>query len=133
MASSFGVRIEGVRELTREIAKLNPELRKELGQRNKGIGQEIIDRAVPKPTPVGTGRGAMPRPSASANVLRIVAGGAHRARHAPEQPWGARFTPRDEERPFLVRSAEIHMPNVEAEYLDAIAAVAAKAGIRFKK
>lgn len=124
---SFGVEVEGIRELTRALAKIDPALRKELGQRNKDIGERIIAKAWPKPTNVGTGAGARPRPSASANVLRIQAGGSWRAQHVPQQAWGNRYQPRTTERPYLVRQMEVDLPHVEAEYFDAIRDVAAKA------
>ena len=123
---SFGVEVEGIRELTRAIAKIDPALRKELGQRNKDIGERIISKAWPKPTNVGTGAGARPRPSASANVLRIQAGGAWRAQAVPVAQWGNRLQPRDTDRPYLVRQMEVDLPHVEEEYFDAIREVAAK-------
>lgn len=128
----FAVKIEGVRELTQAMARIDPALRKELGQRNKGIGQEVINRATPKPIPVGAGKGATPRPSASANVLRIVAGGAHRARVGHVAQWGARYAPRNNERPYLLGAAQQQMPEIEKEYLEALATVARKAGFTFR-
>lgn len=124
---TFGVRVEGVRELTRALAKIDPDLRKELGRRNKDIGERIVSKAWPKPTNVGTGAGARPRPSASANVLRIQAGGSWRAQHVPEQSWGSRVgPPRTTERPYLVRQMEVDLPHVEEEYFQAIRDVARK-------
>lgn len=123
----LGVRVDGVRELTRALAKIDPELRKELGRRNKDIGERIISKAWPKPTNVGTGAGARPRPSASANVLRIQAGGSWRATAVPEAPWGSRYAPRTTERPYLVRQMEVDLPHVESEYFDAVRDVARKA------
>ena len=124
---AFGVRVEGVRELTRALAKIDPDLRKELGRRNKEIGERIVAKAWPKPTNVGTGAGARPRPSASANVLRIQAGGSWRAQHVPQQAWGSRYQARTTERPYLVRQMEVDLPHVEEEYFDAIREVVAKA------
>lgn len=123
----FGVELEGVRDLTRAINKIDPELRKELGRRNKEIGERIIAKAGPKPTTVGAGAGARPRASASANVLRIVAGGSWRASAVPAAQWGSRYAPRTVERPYLLRQMEVDMAHVEAEYFDAIAQVAHKA------
>lgn len=127
------IKLEGVRQLTRQINAVSPQLRKELGQRNKGIGQRIIDKAFPKPEQVGAGTGAKPRPSASANVLRIMAGGAHRTGEVPRMQWGARFVPREEKRPYIARSAEVNMPEIERDYLDALGEVARKAGLRFER
>lgn len=126
-SNADAVQIEGVRELVRAIGKIDPALRKELGQRNKAIGQRIIDRAFPKPTPVGEGAGAMPRASATTNVLRLIAGTSSRTRAV--QQWGKRPKPRDGvKRPFLRRSAEDQSPAIEKEYLDALLGVARKAG-----
>ncbi len=122
------VRVEGVRELTRAIASLDPALAKELGQRNKAIGARIIAAAVPKPTPVGAGAGAMPRPSANRNVLQIMAGGSWRRHHV--QQWG-RVVVADRNqtpRPFLLGAALRLLPEFRADYLDALITVARKAG-----
>lgn len=127
----FGVRLEGVRALVQQIGKFDLQVRKELGQANKGIGQRVIDRAYPTPKNVGAGAGAVPRASASTNVLKILAGGSHRAQ--PVQQWGVRYQPRDTERPYLARSAEEQMPWVEEEYLDALATAARKVGLTFRR
>jgi hypothetical protein len=126
--SGEAVKIEGVRELVRAIGKIDPNLRKELGQKNKAIGQRIIDRAFPKPTPVGAGLGAKPKASATTNVLRIMAGYPGRTKHV--QQWGKRFVPRDVKRPFIRRSAEQDMPTIVREYLEAVEEAARKAGIK---
>lgn len=130
---NFAVKIEGVRELVRAIGSIDPALRKELGQRNRAIGQRIIDRAFPTPTAVGAGGGAMPRASATTNVLRIIAGGSHRTgsiEHRNKQQWGRRPKPRDGvKRPYIRRSAVEQMPSIERDYLDALLTVARKAGI----
>lgn len=131
MAESFGIEVEGVRELVRAITKVSPELRKELGQRNKSIGQSVIDRAFPKPLNVGAGAGAKPRASATANVLRIMAGGSHRTSHA--QQWGRRNAPRDDKRPYIRRAAVDQMPRIERDYIDALLEVARRAGIEARR
>lgn len=131
MADEFGVQVEGVRELVRAIGKIDPALRKELGQRNKAIGQRIIDKAFPKPEAVGAGAGAKPRASAATNTLRINAGGAHRKHRA--QQWGKRHVERQEKRPYIKRSAEADMPQIEKDYLDALLEVARKAGLKTKR
>jgi hypothetical protein len=126
------IEVDGVRDLIRALNKIDPALRKELGQRNKAIGQRIIDRSSPKPIPVGAGGGATPRASAAANVLRIMAGGTHRAKDV--QQWGKRVVSRDGvKRPYIRRAAEDELPNVEREYLDAILDVARAAGLKTKK
>lgn len=121
------VAVEGVRELTRMLGKIDPGLGKELGQRNKEIGQSIIDRAYPKPEKVGEGTGAMPRASATKNVLRIMAG--YPSRQHEVQQWGRRPKSRDGvDRPYIRRSAEDQMPDIQKKYLDALLEVASKAG-----
>lgn len=130
--NSDAVKIEGVRELVRAIGKVEPGLRKELGQRNKAIGQRIIDKAFPKPESVGAGAGAKPKASAQTNVLLIKAGGAHRTR--PVQQWGRRVVSREGvKRPYIRRSAEQDMPQIEKDYMDALLDVARKAGIEARK
>jgi hypothetical protein len=121
------VAIEGVRELVRALGRIDPALRKELGQRNKAIGQSIIDKAYPKPEKVGEGTGAMPRASATTNVLRIMAG--HTSRTKEVQQWGKRPKSRDGvERPYIRRSAEEQVPDATKQYLDAVLDIARKAG-----
>lgn len=131
-SNSDAVQIEGVRELVRAIGSIDPALRKELGQRNKAIGQRIIDKAFPKPESVGAGAGAKPRASATTNVLRIMAGWSGRTKHV--QQWGKRPTPRDGvKRPYIRRSAEQDMPQIEKDYLDALLDIARKAGLKTEK
>jgi hypothetical protein len=123
---------DGVKELVRAIGKIDPELRRELGQRNKRIGERIIARAFPKPERVGAGAGSKPRASAATNVLRIMAGGSHRTEHV--QSWGKRPTPRDGvKRPYIRRSAEEQMPEIKRDYLDALLKVARQVGIEARE
>lgn len=131
-SNADAVKIDGIRELVRMIGKISPETRKELGQRNKSIGQGIIDKAFPKPTPVGEGAGAMPRASATTNVLRIIAGTS--SRKSEVQQWGKRPKSRDGvERPYLRRSAEQQMPTIEKQYLDAVLDAASKVGFKTER
>jgi hypothetical protein len=132
MADSFGVRVDGVRELVRAIGTIDPALRKELGRRNKGIGQNIIDRSYPKPLNVGGGLGAKPRASATTNVLRIISGTTTRKDH--RQQWGRRFESRDGvKRPYIRRAAEELMPAVERAYMDALKSAAREAGLETRE
>lgn len=132
MPDGMGVKIDGVRELVRAIGKVEPGLRKELGRRNRAIGERIIERAFPKPESVGAGAGSKPKASATANVLRILAGGSHRTR--PVQQWGKRVVSREGvKRPYIRQAAEKDMPQIEKEYLDALLDVARKAGLETKK
>lgn len=124
----LGIKIEGVRQLTAAISRVEPELGKELGQRNKALGARIIAAAQPYPLRVGSGAGALPRPSANKNILRLLAGGSWRT-HVPGQLWGSRWAPRENERPYLWQAGVNKMPEIEAEYLRALLEVARRAGI----
>lgn len=132
-------RIEGVRELVRAIGSIDPALRKELGQRNKAIGARIIAKSYPKPEGVGAGAGAVPRASATTNVLRIMAGGGHRESVEIDgekrwvMQWGKRVKERRAKRPYIRKAAEADMPNVIDDYLGALLEVANKAGIESEK
>lgn len=130
MARPWEVRIDGVRELTRKIAAVEPAFIAEMQRTNRSLGERIIARAVPKPTAVGAGRGAVPRPSASRNVLRIMAGGSHRARHVPVMQWGERPVPRTTGRPFIAGAAAAEIPRIQAEWLDTLLRLASGAGVR---
>lgn len=123
--------VEGVREVVRAIGQIDPALRKKLGQKNKEIGQRIIDRSTPKPLAVGAGAGAIPRASATTSVLRIVAGGAWRQDR--RQQWGKKVKERATKRPYIRRAAEKMMPWGERAYLDALLSVAREAGFRVEK
>ena len=101
------------------------------GARNKEIGQRVIDNASPKPVQVGAGSGCVPRASANANVLQILAGGSWRDGHKDQ--WGPRWLPRNQHRPYLALAGEEDMPNIERDYLDALADVARTAGLWFVK
>lgn len=129
MAREWEVRILGVRELTRRIAAVEPRLIAEMQATGRALGERIIARAAPKPTAVGAGRGAVPRPSASRNVLRIMAGGAHRAGAVPVRQWGLQVVPRQTPRPFLARAAAEEIPRIQAEWLDALLRLASRAGV----
>jgi len=131
MAAPIGVRIEGVRELTLLLTLLKPGLEKELGQRNKALGAKIIAAAFPKPTSVGAGAGATPRPSASRNVLQIIAGGSWRKHHV--QQWGQQVVPRDNARPFILGAGINMLPDIEREYVDALVETAHKAGLEARR
>lgn len=138
MLGDQGIRVEGVRELTRALNRAgSKDLTKEMGQANKRIGQTIISRLSPKPVTVGRGAGAKVRPSASARLVQLRAGGAHR--NDPENrerwgrapgssapaiaavPWG-RVPPksRSSRRPTIVGTALKVFPRIEDEYLNAM-------------
>lgn len=129
MARPWEVRIDGVRELTRRIAAVEPGLIAHMQATNRALGERIIARAVPKPTAVGAGRGAVPRPSASRNVLRIMAGGAHRAGAVPVRQWGLQVVPRQTPRPFIAEAAAEEIPRVQAEWMDTLLRLASEAGV----
>jgi hypothetical protein len=127
---SVAVKIEGVRELTRAIERVNRDLIVELQQTNRELGERIIRAAVPAPLNVGSGAGAVPRPSASRNVLRIMAGGSWRT-HVPVQPWGRIQTPRrTTPRPYIWDAGRRQIPVAQRLYLEALFDAARKAGLR---
>lgn len=125
----FAVKLIGVRDLTRRLAKMDPLLRKDIGKKNKAIGQRVIDKASPKPIESGKGGGSVPRASANANVLQIRAGGSWRTGH--QSQWGPRWLPRDTPRPYIAQAGEDDMPEIERDYLEALAEAARAAGLRF--
>lgn len=131
-ADRDGVKVSGVPEVARAIGRIDKGVRKQLGQRNKAIGQRIIDRAYPKPLAVGEGTGAEPRASAATNVLRILAGGSWRKYKV--QPWGRIPTSREGvKRPYIRRSAEEDLPNIERDFLDGVLETAREVGLKVKK
>jgi hypothetical protein len=133
-----GIRVEGVRELTSALNKAgSKDLTKEMGQANKQIGQTIIDRLSPKPVTVGTGAGARVRPSASARLVQLKAGGKHRALPETAARWGSmKQTPwgrvpnanRATRRPNILGTALKVYPTIEKDYLDAIDRILNKVG-----
>lgn len=122
------LKVDGIRELTRAIARLSPEVAKELGQENKAIGARIIASVMPKPVQSGAGTGAIPRASASRNVLRIMAGGSWR-HHVPVQDWGRRQVYGDEPRPYIWGAAAKQVGYAQQAYLNAVIDAARRVGI----
>ena len=130
------IQVEGLKEFQRAVRQArDKELDKRLGQANKQIGQLVIDRLYPNPDPraTGTGRGAMPRPSASKREVILRVGGTHRASgiHTPKQPWGARRVVRPgtttPPRPFIQGTAEREFDAIGDAWLDATMAALAPA------
>lgn len=113
-----GIQVEGVRELTRAIAKSDKELAREFAKANKDIGQKIIDRLFPTPRAVGAGKGAEPRAIASRNYVAIQAGRPERRKFV--QQWGARHVQREGPRPFILGTALKEFPDIEREYMEGI-------------
>ena len=126
-----GIRVEGVRELTRALNKAGGrDLTKQMGAANKRIGQTVIDRLSPRPVTVGRGAGSKVRPSASSRLVQLRAGGAHRADPTRRQEWGGRtaYVPwginprprRGTRRPHIAGTALRVYPQIERDYLAAI-------------
>lgn len=123
------IKIEGIRELTRAIDRVNHDLVLEIQRRNKELGERIIRSAVPRPLNVGSGPGAVPRPSASRNVLRIMAGGSWRT-HWPAQPWGRIQSPRRENpRPYIWEAGARQIQWAMERYLEGLLDAARRAGL----
>lgn len=127
------IEVEGLKEFNRAVrAAKDRDLDKRIGQANKRIGQLVVDRLTPAPDPraIGTGRGAMPRASASKREVLLRVGGTHRAHgnasteHVRMQPWGARRVLRPglqaPDRPFIQGTAERHFDEIGDAWLDAI-------------
>lgn len=115
-----------MRRLMADISEARRAIPEEIGKVHKEVGQFVIDRLEPRPTPlaVGSGRGAAVRPSATKREVILRAGGAHRASHAPQMQWG-RQTVRlpgqpAPERPYIVRTAEKNEKEILEFYAKAV-------------
>lgn len=129
-----GVRVEGVRELTRALNRAgHSELTKRMGQKNKAIGDLVIDRLQPLPASVGLGAGATVRSSASARLVQLRTGGKHREAPSPRltalQQWGRRHRPRRSDRPYIARTAINALPNINELYMQGVDEAIADAGL----
>lgn len=139
MAAEDGIRVEGVRELSRAMRDAGGrELQKQLGRSNRAIGQLVISRLQPLPERVGLGAGAKVRASANARLVQLMAGGAHRAGPGETlddirmRQWGRRFAPRTNKRPHIVGTAIRRTPNIEQLYLRGVEAAVKGAGLDFE-
>lgn len=100
-------------------------LPKRLGQAHKEIGQLVISRLSPRPTPaaVGTGGGSTVRPSASKRDVLLRVGGSHRPK-PPMSVWGKRRALRvgtsAPPRPYIKETADRHRDEIGTAYLEAI-------------
>lgn len=136
------IEIEGVRELNKLLTAVGgKELRRELGQVHKRIGQMVIDSAGGKNTGVGAGRGASIRASAATRQVQLRVGGTHRANPSVPRPsrsnnryaiaqWGIRAVRPHPTRPHLIGAAERILPRIEREYLAGVEDVIRRAGGR---
>lgn len=135
MGDQLGVRVEGDRQLAADLGRFGRDIPGAIQRENRGVGQRVIDKAMPRPASVGSGPGATPQPRSLLDggqpLLEIVAGGPHRKYHF--QPWGKTPTPRAGKRPFLRRSLERQTLTTLRSYLDAVAGVARRGGLTFKK
>lgn len=105
---------------------VDSDLPKRIGKANKKVGRKFIDEWLhPKPDPaaVGEGAGSTVRPSASKREVLLRVGGAHRAGHTPEAPWGKRpvrpFRPAPK-RPYIRESVDRHEDEIRDFWLEAI-------------
>ena len=128
------IKVEGVRELTRAIAKADSELVKEFAKANKQIGEAVIAALFPKPDSSGAGRGSEPRAIASRNYVGIAVGRSERAKPikgkarnpVAVRQWGSQYVKRDQPRPFILGAALKQFPHIENDYLDAVERVLKK-------
>lgn len=128
-----GIKVEGVRDLIRALKQSGEtEIPKQMGRENKAIGQIIIDRLRPLPKTVGRGAGAKVRPSATARLVQLRAGGKHRDtdedgrphsnnREVYRESWGRIWTRRGRRRPHIVGAAREVMPEIEERYWRGVA------------
>lgn len=120
------IRVEGLREFSRDVTRANAALGKELGQVNKRIGRLIIDRWLrPRSVPeaVGRGAGAAIRPSATKREVLLRVGGKHRARHLPYMQWGKRPVGSPSAapaRPYIKKSAMDHRDEITDLWLQSV-------------
>lgn len=122
------IEVEGLQEFHRAIRRAaDTDLPKRLGQANKKIGQLVISKLQPRPTPaaVGTGAGAAVRPSASKRDVVLRVGGKHRADHSPQMQWGKRPVREPgvaaPKRPYIRETVERHRDEIEDAWLRAVA------------
>lgn len=128
MAQGFAdIKVEGLREFQMAARRSTDSgLPKRLGDAHKQIGELVITKLSPRPTPpaVGTGAGASVRPSASKREVLLRVGGGHRAGHSPEMQWGRRpaRTPGQSapKRPYIRETIDRHESEIGDAYLEAI-------------
>lgn len=129
-----GIRVEGLKEFQAATRRAtDSELPKRLGQAHKHIGELVISRLSPRPTPpaVGVGRGADVRASTSKRDVLLRVGGAHRSGKSPQMQWGRkpgrRPTESAPDRPYIRGTIDRHQGDIEDQYLKAISAAMAGA------
>jgi hypothetical protein len=125
------IRVEGIKEFQQAVRKsVDKDLGKRLGQANKRIGELVIAKLKPAPTPaaVGAGAGATVRPSASRRDVLLRVGGKHRASASlagtRRRQWGKRRvagSPGRNSRPYILESALDNREEIEQEWLKAVA------------
>lgn len=127
MAGDY-IEVAGIREFQRAARRaVDSDLPKRLGQANKKVGRNFIDRWLhPKPNPdaVGRGAGAKVRPSAAKREVTLRVGGKHRADHVPYAQWGKRPSRPFQSappRPFIRKSVERHYDDIADLWLKAVA------------
>ena len=107
------IKVEGYKEFQRDLKAAMGKLPKALGEAHKNIGRFVIERLEPAPNPraIGSGKGAMPRPSATKREVVILVGGSHRT-HGHKQQWGKvqvdPFHQPSGARPYIKQTAEDH-------------------------
>lgn len=123
MARTFGIEVDGVNELMRELRRAGIKINKELAAANKEIGGRIATRARSR-APVGPAeRGHLRdsiRPAALARGVVVRAGNARALRYGPIIHYGSSYRPRQAPRPFLSDAAQEMRGQVEREYLQAV-------------
>lgn len=115
------IKIEGYREFQRQVSRAaDRDIPKAIGQAHKRVGQLVISRIQPKPSPatVGAGAGSTIRPSATRREVILRVGGAHRD-NPPAEIWGKRYVTRPQSgRPHIIGTAEKHEGEITDYLLD---------------
>jgi hypothetical protein len=126
--------VEGLDQFRRQLRQVSPDGRqyqKELGQVHKAIGELVIGKVGGRSTGVGSGRGETIRPSAAAREVMLLVGGSHRSQKREQwgvyQRWPGGEPP---ERPHLIGAAYAARREIEDRYIDAIDALARRAGLK---
>lgn len=122
------IEVEGIKEFVKAVRVAEDrDLPARIGQANKQIGELVISRLQPRPTPaaVGTGTGSTVRPSAAKREVVLRAGGAHRVSgsNTRKQPWGRRVTRPGTSappRPFIQGTARDNSEAIGQLWLDAV-------------
>lgn len=125
------IEVEGLRELRRDLNRLQKGASKAVGRAHKTFTSEIAAdvNARASSQAVGLGGGAKVRGSAAQREAKLRAGGKHRARGGARLPWGRRAGNRGPDgrfrnaprRPSILRAALRDRDRLTRRYLEEMA------------